>query len=341
MIPHVPWGLLGVTLATCALGVWNLASAARNAQSSVWGSQAAYIGFGLVAALGVCLVDYRWIQRMTVPIYVLNIVALLALHVIGHKAKGAESWFVIGPFRVQPAEFMKIGIVLILAKFFHDDYRPNQPAYGLLGLWKPLLLAGVPLVLVLIQPDLGTAMMIALTVLTMVLFARVKKVLVGILVAGLLTAGVVIWNDYVREPGNPPHATILRHRLKPHQSQRISSWLDPEADLRGASYHATQSKIAVGSGGLWRQGLARGNPDRALVPPRAAHRLHLLGLGRGARLRLLHPPARALRDVPALRARGRRRRARSLRRVRRGRRRGDGVLAGVREHRDGDRACCR
>jgi rod shape determining protein RodA len=254
MLPHVPWGLLLTTLVTAALGVWNLASAARNSPNAVWASQAVYIGIGFGVLAAVCLVDYRWIQRMTVPIYVLNIVALLALRVFGHTAKGAESWFVIGPIRVQPAEFMKIATVLMMAKFFHDDYRPNQPAYGLLGLWKPILYAFIPFALVLVQPDLGTAMMIGLTALTLILFARVKKVLVAILVAGVLAGGGIIWNDYIRDPGDPPHATVLRHRLKKHQSQRISSWLDPEADLKGASYHAAQSKIAVGSGQLWGKG---------------------------------------------------------------------------------------
>ena len=259
MVPHVPWGLIICVLAIASLGIWNLASAGRG--GAVWSSQGLYLGIGLAAALVVCLVDYRWIQRMTVPIYVINILALIALRFIGHKAKGAESWFVVGPIRIQPAEFMKIGVILMLAKIYHDDFRPNEAAYGLLRLWKPILVVLVPFAIVLVQPDLGTAMMIGLSSLTVILFGRVRWYLVAVMVVGLLAAAGVIWNDYVRESPEP-RTTILRHHLKKHQSQRISGWLDPEADLRGSGYHAAQSKIAVGSGGMtgkgWREGTQTG-----------------------------------------------------------------------------------
>jgi rod shape determining protein RodA len=259
MVPHVPWGLIICVLGIAALGIWNLASAARH--STVWSTQAIYLGVSLGAALMVCLVDYRWIQRMVVPIYVLNILALIALRFVGHKAKGAESWFNLGPIRVQPAEFMKIGVLLMLAKIYHDDFRPNQEAYGLVRLWKPVLAVMVPFGLVLTQPDLGTAMMIFLSSLTVILFGRVKRYLVVVMVVGLAAGAGIIWNDYVRD-AQEPRTTILRHHLKKHQSQRISGWLDPEADLRGSGYHAAQSKIAVGSGGMtgkgWREGTQTG-----------------------------------------------------------------------------------
>jgi rod shape determining protein RodA len=261
MVPHIPWGLVFCALAIAALGVWNLASASRPPHAPVWSSQALYVGVGLFAVVCVCLVDYRWIQRMAVPIYLLNIAALIALRFIGHKAKGAESWFVLGPFRVQPAEFMKIGVILMLAKIYHDDYRPHDESYGLVRLWKPALVVGVPSVLVLVQPDLGTALMILLTSATVILFGKVRWYLASVLAAGVILVAGVIWNDYIREQPEP-RTTVVRHLLKKHQSQRISAWLDPESDLRGKGYHAAQSKIAVGSGGLtgkgWREGTQTG-----------------------------------------------------------------------------------
>ncbi len=261
MVPHIPWGLLFCVLGIAALGIWNLASASRPPHAPVWYSQTIYLGVALGAALVVCLVDYRWIQRMTVPIYVLNIVALIALRFVGHKAKGAESWFVLGPIRVQPAEFMKIGVVLMLAKIYHDDFRPGQGSYNVWRLWKPVLAVGVPFVLVLVQPDLGTALMIFLSSLTVLIFGKVRWYLVAMMVVGLLAGAGIIWNDYIRDSPEP-RTTIVRHHLKKHQSQRISGWLDPEADLRGSGYHAAQSKIAVGSGGMtgkgWREGTQTG-----------------------------------------------------------------------------------
>ena len=259
MVPHVPWGLIFCVLAIAGLGIWNLASAARG--GAIWSTQGIYLGFALFAALMVCLVDYRWIQRMTVPFYVINLVALIALRFFGHKAKGAESWFNLGPIRVQPAEFMKISVILMLAKIYHDDFRPGQAAYGLLKLLKPVAVVLVPTAIVLVQPDLGTAMMMLLSSITVILFGRVRWYLVAVMVVGILGTAGVIWNDYVREAPEP-RTTVLRHHLKKHQSQRISGWLDPEADLRGSGYHAAQSKIAVGSGGMagkgWREGTQTG-----------------------------------------------------------------------------------
>jgi rod shape determining protein RodA len=194
---------------------------------------------------------------MATPIYVLNILALLALRVIGHKAKGADSWFALGPFRIEPAEYMKIGVILMMAKFYHDDYRPNDPGYGFLRLIKPVLIFAVPAVIVLAQPDLGTAMMIVLASATVLLFAKVRWHVIVVLLAGLALVSGVIWNDYVRDPGDG-HRTFIRHLLKPHQSQRIAGWLDPSADLRGSGYHSEQSKIAVGSGGLSGKGWGKG-----------------------------------------------------------------------------------
>jgi len=256
MVPHIPWGVVLSTLAIAALGIWNLASAARPPHS-VWYAQAIYLGVALLAGLIVSMVDYRFVHRMAWVVYLGNIAALLALKLIGHKAKGAESWFVLGPVRLQPAEFMKIGVVLMLAKFYHEDFRPSDDSYGFLRLLKPLAIFGVPTLLVLVQPDLGTAMMMTLSSATIILFGRVRWGLVVLSGVGLLVASGVIWNDYVRETSQP-HATIIRHLLKPHQSQRISSWLSPDTDLRGSNYHSAQSKIAVGSGGMfgkgWREG---------------------------------------------------------------------------------------
>ncbi len=261
LFTNAPWGLLGAVLLISLVGVYNLASASRMSGSSTWASQAAYVVFGLVAAGVVAWVDHRLLQRMVVPVYLANTAALVALKFFGHVAKGAESWFVVGPLRIEPAEFMKLGMVLMLAKYFHDDYRPQEPSYGFLRLLAPLAIAVVPTVLVLAQPDLGTALMMAFTTVTVLLFARPKwTVLVGFGLVAAVSLGV-LWNDYVRVQ-DEPRWTLLRQKLKPHQDKRISGWLAPTTDLRGSNYHAMQSKIAVGSGGVagkgWKQGTQTG-----------------------------------------------------------------------------------
>src|SRR5687767_14913407 len=102
MVAQAPWGVLLACLAVASIGIYNLTSAARN----TWTAQVVYLGVGVVVLIGVTLVDYRFIQRAAVPIYLFNIALLLALKLVGTRAKGAESWLVLGPFRVQPAEFM-------------------------------------------------------------------------------------------------------------------------------------------------------------------------------------------------------------------------------------------
>ncbi|HEY0882704.1 MAG TPA: rod shape-determining protein RodA, partial [Archangium sp.] len=259
---NVPWVLVITVVLTAIVGIYNLASASRPPASPVWMSQLLYLGVGLSLVVGVALVDYRFIQRATIPLYLGNIAALIALKFFGHTAKGAESWFVVGPFRVQPAEFMKLGMVLMLAKYFHDDDRPNQPSQGFLRLVPAGVIALVPTGIVLVQPDLGTALMMAFTAITIILFSKPTWPVMGVFaLIGALGLGV-LWNDYVREQPEEPRFTVLRHKLKKHQDARISGWLDPTSDLKGTGYHAMQSKIAVGSGGWsgkgWKEGTQTG-----------------------------------------------------------------------------------
>jgi rod shape determining protein RodA len=259
MIVQAPWALLFACVAVACIGIYNLVSAGRN--TSVWSAQAIYLAVGLVVLVATTLIDYRLVLRASVPIYLLNIGLLLALKVVGTKAKGAESWLVLGPLRVQPAEFMKIGMILMMAKYFHDDFRPSLPSYGFLRLIPPVVLAIVPTLLVLVQPDLGTALMMTFTAMTLVVFARVKwTVVVAFILLGFAGAGI-IWNDFVRVQAEP-RLDIVRHHLKKHQEGRISGWLDQQSDLKGTNYHSMQSKIAVGSGGMtgkgWKEGTQTG-----------------------------------------------------------------------------------
>ncbi len=262
MLASAPWGLMAATVLTATVGIYNLVSASRPPNNPLWGAQSAYLAVGLVAVVAVAAFDYRFLQRMALPIYLINIAALISLKFFGHTAKGAESWFVIGPLRVQPAEFMKIGMVLMYARFFNDDYRPGKEGhYGFLRLAIPAAIGTVPILLVLVQPDLGTALMMVFTAATMILFARVRWTVLVAIGVGAVLGVAVMWNDYVRVQSEP-RQTIVRHFLKKHQDGRIAGWLEPQSDLKGTNYHAMQSKIAVGSGGMtgkgWKDGTQTG-----------------------------------------------------------------------------------
>ncbi|MDP1915923.1 MAG: rod shape-determining protein RodA [Myxococcales bacterium] len=261
-VAQLPWLLLAMTALTTAVGIYNLASASRPPSAPMWASQIAYFFIGSAIAVVVAWIDPKLLERLAIPIYLFNLGALVALKFFGHKAKGAESWFVVGPIRVQPAEFMKLGMLLMMAKYFHDDHRPQQPTYGFLRLIPPAVIALVPTALVLVQPDLGTALMMAFTTITVLLFARPSlPVLIVLGVMAVAGAGV-LWNDYLRPQNTEERFTIIRHKLKKHQDARITGWLDPTSDLKGSNYHAMQSKIAVGSGGMsgkgWMEGTQTG-----------------------------------------------------------------------------------
>ncbi len=262
MVMNVPWGLAVATLLVALVGLYNLASAAKGLPTPVVKAQAVYLALGAITVALVAWVDYRLIQRMAVPIFIINLMLLIAVKFVGHKAKGAESWLVLGPVRMQPAEFMKIGMVLMMAKYFHDDFKPTEPSYGFLRLVVPSVLAVVPIVLVLIQPDLGTALMMVFTAATLILFARIKwHVVVTLLVASVFGLGV-LWNDYVR-PQSEPKFTVVRHLLKKHQDARISGWLNPDERFEGQRTTTRCSRKSPSAQEAWSgQGVDGGHPDR-------------------------------------------------------------------------------
>jgi rod shape determining protein RodA len=227
--------LLVVVIST--IGVWNLASASRSAHAPVWISQMSWMATGAAVALAIGLVDYRRFMRAAYPFWALVVLLLVAVLLKGRVVMGARRWLAIGPMNLQPSELAKIAVALALARWFHMDAGKRRDGYGLLSLIVPAALTLVPALLVLKQPDLGTALIVVAVGATMILFAKVRwQAIVAVLV--VVVAGAVF--AY-------PH-------LKPYQRKRVETFLDPEGDVLGAGYHATQSMIAVGSG----QGIGKG-----------------------------------------------------------------------------------
>jgi rod shape determining protein RodA len=204
------------------------------------------IRFGVCFALMLILatVDLRVWFLAAYPVYVIGFVLLIAVAVFGHSALGATRWLKLGPLQIQPSEIMKIGVVLALARFYHgvsaDDARLS---------WKlliPAALIGAPVLLVAHQPDLGTAMLIALTGAVVMFMAGLSW---KVLAAGAIGAVV----------GAPAFILFV---LKDYQRNRILTFLDPEADPSGNGYHILQSKIALGSGGFLGKGYGLGSQSQ-------------------------------------------------------------------------------
>ncbi len=238
---HYPWHIAFLVLAISALGVWNLASASRSAHAPVWISQLSWMGSGALVAIAIAFIDYRRFMRLAYPFYGFVLALLVAVAVHGRVVMGARRWLTVGPVNLQPSELAKIAVVLALARWFHMDAGKRREGYSLAALAVPVLLTLVPAVLVLKQPDLGTALIVLSVGATMMLFARVRwQALVAVLV--VVVVGAVF--AY-------PH-------LKPYQRKRVETFLDPEGDVLGAGYHASQSMIAVGSGQALGKGWGQG-----------------------------------------------------------------------------------
>lgn len=240
------WTLLIIQLLLFLAGIFNLISATANegSEMGLYKSQILWFGVGLLLTSGILLVHYSFLSRMAYVIYFGCILLLLATLIMGKMGLGAKRWLGVGGFRMQPSEFMKIGLVLGLAKYFERD--KNIGGYRLTELILPSLLVLVPAILIMAQPDLGTAMVLILTYGSMLLFLKLHPK--TILILGLTLA--------IAAP------LTFTYGLKPYQRQRIFTFLDPSSDPRGAGYNSLQSMIAVGSGELMGKGFKKGTQSQ-------------------------------------------------------------------------------
>jgi rod shape determining protein RodA len=234
------WSIVLLLLLLGTVGVAMLYSAAEG-QWNPWASRhLARFSVGVAVMLAVALFPPRFWMGMAYPIYFGALALLVGVEVLGVTINGAQRWLDLGPVRMQPSEIMKIAQVLALARFYHDlpPDKINSP-YGLL---VPALLIGAPVALILNQPDLGTAVLVAVTGGAIVFLAGLSW---RIIIGGIIAAAIAI-------------PAFLRFGLEDYQRQRILTFLNPEADPQGAGYHIIQSKIALGSGGLTGRGFVQG-----------------------------------------------------------------------------------
>ena len=195
--------------------------------------------FGLVVMLTIAMIDIRFIQRLAWPAYSVGIILLVLVLRMGHTGKGAQRWIELGGMQWQPSEFMKIALVLGLASWFHKATweKMGNPLF----LIPPLLLTLLPVMLILKEPNLGTAMITATVGASIFLGAGLRWWKVA-LVLGLIVLAL----------------PIAYNHLHDYQRARIDTFLHPESDPLGAGYNIIQSKIALGSGGVWGKGFLQG-----------------------------------------------------------------------------------
>ena len=244
------WALILLVSAIAGAGFLMLYSVAGGSMEPWAGRQIVRFGIGIVLMLMIALIDIR-IWRWFSPVAYLGAIALLvAVEFVGTKGMGAQRWLNLGPLQLQPSELMKIGVVMALAHYYSvlDRDRVSHPLWML----PPLAMIAFPMLLVLKQPDLGTALLIGMSGAIVMFLAGVSWWYWGTLIA---LAGSAVW-AVLESKGTAWQV------LKDYQYRRIETFLNPESDPLGAGYHITQSKIAMGSGGLSGRGFMQGTQSR-------------------------------------------------------------------------------
>ena len=242
LITHFDWILLGLVTLVAGIGIVNLYSATSTwvgVDTPIYLKQMAWFGLGLVLMTALMLFDYRHLEYLSAPFYGVAVLMLLAVLAIGRTTMGATRWLSVGGIGLQPSEVMKIVMIVILARYFSE--RATAQGFTLKELLAPGALLLGPVLLVMKQPDLGTALLLLAIGGSMALFAGIRRSALVALGAGGVMAAFGGW--------------FLLHD---YQRQRIYTFLDPERDPLGRGYHIIQSKIAVGSGGFFGQGFGKG-----------------------------------------------------------------------------------
>jgi rod shape determining protein RodA len=247
---HIDWALLAAIFALCGIGVAMIYSTTADptrATSHLWVTQLYAIGLGLIAMLVTLTLDYRTFTDKSHFIYIGLLAVLVYVLFFGTTQMGARRWIFLKVFNLQPSEFAKVGVALVLAKFFGE--KGGEPQ------WTDLVIGGVltliPLGLIAKEPDLGTAVTLVPVFIAVAYLAGMRLRILGVIFLAIVLTAPAAW----------------MFALKPYQKQRISTFLDPTQDAKGAGYQQIQARITVGSGGLTGKGFKQGTQGQLRFLP--------------------------------------------------------------------------
>ncbi len=241
------WPLFVIAAALALIGVVNLYSATSAMPEQlrdIYIQQIYWLTLGAGVAVLVASIDYRYFERYGWVAYGAGIVLLVLVFLLGPTVRGAQRWIPFGTFSLQPSELMKIFFIVALAKHLHDD--PRTEGRTLKDLVIPGMIVAAPLMLILAQPDLGTALIIAAIFGSIMFLTQLKLRSFVTLVLSFAVSAPLTW----------------RYLLKDYQRERMVSFLDPHTDILGKGWHAYQAKVAIGSGGLTGKGFLQGTQNQ-------------------------------------------------------------------------------
>ena len=259
-MPRLDWVLMGAVSLILVIGTLLVWSATASNDVLTHGESTSFlhkhlvnIMIGLVLAAAVMATDHRWVRIVTPLVYVASVVGLLLVLVMGTTINGSRSWLMLGGLSIQPAEFAKLAVVIGMAMIIAERIENSrQRRVGLVDVALMGVIAGIPAMLIILQPDLGTMLVLCATVFGVLAVAGVsRRWLVALFVAGASVATVAV------------SAGVL----KQYQINRFMAFTDPGLDPRGAGYNTTQARIAIGNGGLFGQGLFHGSQTRSRFVP--------------------------------------------------------------------------
>lgn len=240
LIREVDWVLIGLVLLNSLVGVMFIYSSTHFVPGAYYLKQILWIGAGLAALFLIALIDYKFLVSFSPYFYALIVVLLAGLLIFARLIAGTKSWIAVGSFRFQPSELAKIVMILLFARVF-AGYKSAYLTTRITAL--AVLLAGIPFILIVLQPDLGTAMTFSAVVGAAFFLAGLRRKAVVVIVLLALVLGVGGWHFGLRE----------------YQKKRVTTLLSPRQDPQGAGYQVIQSKIAIGSGGLAGKGFMNGS----------------------------------------------------------------------------------
>ncbi|MEI5672556.1 MULTISPECIES: rod shape-determining protein RodA [unclassified Nocardioides] len=258
--PRIDWLLMVAVLALVVLGTVLVWSATSARDDLTGGDPAAYlrkqvvnVAIGLVLMLVVIAADHRWVRMVAPVVYLASIAGLVLVLTMGTVVNGSKSWLMVGGMSIQPAEFAKlavvIGMALVLAERAAGQWRARV---GLTDVVLMLVVAGVPAALIVLQPDLGTMLVLSAVVFGVLGVSGAPRRWLVLLAAGAVTAAF---------------AAVSAGLLKAYQVDRFMAFTNPGLDPRGAGYNVEQARVAIGSGGLFGQGLFDGSQTRSGFVP--------------------------------------------------------------------------
>ncbi len=250
--PPVDMPLMLVAVAIVTLGLVNLYSATsvyvestqHSRLADTYVSQIYWVVVGALLAILAAAIDYRHYERLATFFYVGGMISLGLVFILGNDIRGSSRWIELGGFAFQPSEFMKIVVILVVARFVHND--PKLEPRTLVDLLPPIGVVLVPCIAVERQPDLGTAVIYALIAASILSMNRVRRRTLAQLTAIVAIAVPLAWS----------------YAMKDYQKARLTSFLNPEADKTGTGWHALQSQTAIGNGQLWGEGFMQGTQNQ-------------------------------------------------------------------------------